>query len=460
MRVSKTAGPQVHTGHARRLRALACALLIGCAFGAIARAQKPLAPPNPCVKRIPLYRSYSEFRSKINAIAAVADPAQRLRQLDTFWSGLKSANQIPFAIGSRVAFLYRGEAGAVEWRGDLNAWGSTFAPGDDVARRIVGTRIPGTDLWINEQETLPADARVDYKIVLNSTGPADGQWILDPSNTLFAWSGLGVNSELRMPAYRYPYEALPRTDIPKGAILAPKRIRSAALGYDVQYQVYLPYNYKNLSNLPTLYVADGHEYWPNHLGGLRGILDNTIAEGSVRPAIAIFIDARNPDNLSDNRRMTEYAANPLYLKFVADELVPHIDQTYRTRRDPAGRAILGTSMGGLNAAYFGANRPDTFLNVGAQSPAFWAYPPIYVMYEKPPAQGMRIYLTQGTINDGDGGPQMKERLDRWGYRYVYVSRNEGHAWAHWRATLTRMMRYFFPGPVPNPPARTYGDFCQ
>jgi enterochelin esterase-like enzyme len=434
--------------------------LLGCLLLQTAAAAQEPAPPDPCVKRVPLYKSYADFHAEITAIAATLDPRERAKRLDRFWNRLRSHNQIPFAIGDRVAFLFRGEANSVEWRGDLNAWGSTFGTSGDVARRIPGTRVPGTDLWINEQEVLPEDARVDYKVVLNSTNALDGQWILDPANPLVAWSGFGPNSELRMPGYKYPYEAVAREEVPKGALTGPFRIHSAFLNYDLQYMVYLPYGYAGLSNLPTMYVTDGHEYSPDHLGSLKTILDNSIAEGSVEPTIVVFIDARNPDNLCcDNRRMTEYAANPLYLSFVADELVPRIDSAYRTRTDAASRGILGTSMGGLNAAYFGAMRPDTFLNIGAQSAAFWVYPPIYLMYERPPAPGMRIYLTQGTINDGDGGPRMKERLDRWGYTYVYVERNEGHAWAHWRALLTGMMRYFYPGPVANPPATTKGDVC-
>jgi hypothetical protein len=117
-------------------------------------------------------------------------------------------------------------------------------------------------------------------------------------------------------------------------------------------------------------------------------------------------------------------------------------------------------MGALNAATSAPTARTPSSTVGAQSPAFWAYPPSKAMYEKPPATGIRIFLTQGSINDGDGGSQMKNRLDRGGYKYVYVLRNEGHAWAHWRATLTRMKRYFFKGARLNPPAKTYSDFCQ
>jgi hypothetical protein len=97
--------------------------LLGCLIlQASAMAQEP-APPDPCVKRIPLYKTYAEFRSEVDAIATTLDPRERAKRLDRFWSRLRNHNQVPFAVGDRVAFLYRGEANTVEWRGDFNEWG-------------------------------------------------------------------------------------------------------------------------------------------------------------------------------------------------------------------------------------------------------------------------------------------------------------------------------------------------
>ena len=63
--------------------------------------------------------------------------------------------------------------------------------------------------------------------------------------------------------------------------------------------------------------------------------------------------------------MSEYNMNPNFANFVAGELVPMIDSNYRTNATAEGRTILGTSMGGLNAAYFGAVKGDVFQNIAA-----------------------------------------------------------------------------------------------
>src|SRR5215212_10282839 len=45
---------------------------------------------------------------------------------------------------------------------------------------------------------------------------------------------------------------------------------------------------------------------------------------------------------------------------IIDELIPHVDATYRTVRERAGRCIEGQSMGGFGAARLGFKHPGLF----------------------------------------------------------------------------------------------------
>ena len=51
------------------------------------------------------------------------------------------------------------------------------------------------------------------------------------------------------------------------------------------------------------------------------------------------------------------------------EVLPKIDQTYRTVRDRKGRVIAGLSMGGHGALYLSARHPDLFSAAGSMSGA-------------------------------------------------------------------------------------------
>ena len=129
------------------------------------------------------------------------------------------------------------------------------------------------------------------------------------------------------------------------------RITSQALGYDLQYRVYLPENTEPDDKLPTLYITDGQSYAEK--GRMVRALDKGIAKGNIEPVMAIFVDARDPDDLKINRRQQQFFCKEDYAAFFTDELVPFIDQTYPTSGLREDRVILGVSFGGFNAGCFG-----------------------------------------------------------------------------------------------------------
>ncbi len=153
------------------------------------------------------------------------------------------------------------------------------------------SRIGLSDVWMRVYP-FPEAARLDYKLVRNGT------WILDPANPHQQWSGFGPNSELRMPAWVFPSETVRDPQVPAGAFTPSLSLASTNLGYTVRYRVYTPAGYDALSDLPVVYVTDGHEYADDRLGAFRIVLDNLIADGRAEPAIAVFIDPRvNGQNL-------------------------------------------------------------------------------------------------------------------------------------------------------------------
>jgi enterochelin esterase family protein len=220
--------------------------------------------------------------------------------------------------------------------------------------------------------------------------------MLDPGNPLVMWGGYGPNSELRMPDYVYPMETVRREDVPRGTLHPSESFRSFNLGHEVAYRVYTPAGYDTLGALPSIYVTDGHEYAADHMGSMVIVLDNLIADGRIEPAVAVFIDPRDLENPYNNRRTTHYVANPSFVNYVADELIPAIDQKYKSDSTAQRRAILGTSLGGSNAAYFGATMPDLFGNVAIQSPAFGGWSEVYDSYRDPSLSTLKVFLSYGT----------------------------------------------------------------
>jgi hypothetical protein len=150
----------------------------------------------------------------------------------------------------------------------------------------------------------------------------------------------------------------------------------------------------------------------------------------------VFIDPRQPGNPSNNRRLSEYNMNASFASFVASELVPAIDANYRTATTADGRTILGTSMGGLNAAYFGAVKSDVIHRIASQSPAYNQNPAIYSLYQNNDLRFLDIFQTAGTLGgDNSGANQMTAVWDSRGFDYAALTANEGHSWGQWRGQL-------------------------
>jgi len=221
------------------------------------------------------------------------------------------------------------------------------------------------------------------------------------------------------------------------------RIESARLGYALHYRVYTPPGYDQASDLlPTLYITDGQGYIQN--GKMDAVLDAQIKKGAIKPVIAVFVDARNPDNLSENRRNYQFFCVKEYAEFYRDELVPSITKNYRVSIRRKDRVILGLSFGGLNAGCFGITAYDVFEGIAMQSPAMHPVPTLYEAYNLEPRRPIKIFLSTGSRSDNTASARkLKKALAAKGYEMHYKEVPFGHNWKNWRPLLDDVLRYYF-----------------
>jgi enterochelin esterase family protein len=352
-----------------------------------------------------------------------------------------------------VIFLYKGQAESVTWSGVFNGW--------NAAAPLEGRTIGNTDLWV-AQTQFPLASRVEYKIVLNGK-----DWILDPANQATVPSGKTVNNVLVLPGFVSTDESDWRPHTISGTLSGNIPIVSRSLGYSVNYRVYTPADYENLSNLPVLYVLDGSDFIDPNMGALPNVLNNMLAEGRIRPVIAVFIDPYDPGDPTFNRREKEFLAHSEeFARFVATEIVPAIDAAYRTDPRPDARIIQGVSYGGLSATFIAASYQGVFHNLAALSPSYWVIDnpeelpskdlsegaakmaaPILAATvcggdtgKKCPALPLKIFLTFGVAewDVGDMNSTVIE-LQRQGYPVQSYQVREGHAWSAWRSLLDEML---------------------
>jgi enterochelin esterase-like enzyme len=133
---------------------------------------------------------------------------------------------------------------------------------------------------------------------------------------------------------------------------------------------------------PVLYANDGQDM---AAVGLEETLSRLYAQHAMAPVIVVAVDMLKDRasgyGLSDRRLRRSVVGDsrigPIgskaydYSQWLAMTLVPYIDAHYRTKAWARERAMLGWSLGGLNAFNLGWQYPEVFGQVGAFSPSLW-----------------------------------------------------------------------------------------
>jgi enterochelin esterase-like enzyme len=140
---------------------------------------------------------------------------------------------------------------------------------------------------------------------------------------------------------------------------------SAALGQDLSYLVWLPPDYAAATDrrYPVLYLLHGiggdNREWLGY--GVDTTAACLLAAERIQPFLIVLPQG-------DEAYWLNHADGPRWGDAIADDLVAHVDATYRTLPDRASRAIGGLSMGGHGALQLAFNHPDVFGVAGAHSP--------------------------------------------------------------------------------------------
>lgn len=323
----------------------------------------------------------------------------------------------------KVHFVFYGpQARQVLVAGEFNEWG---------APPMALSRLGQTDFFFRTM-TVNEPARLEYKLIV------DGIWQLDPwcQNTID--NGLGdQNSYFVVGEMQEPPELAWVADLPHGRV-EEFDFESSLLGNQRRVYVALPPGYDDAHTVrfPVLYVHDGGEYLSR--ARLPTILDNLLARQDVPPLIAVMVDPVD--------RTREYGANEAYARFVAEELVPAIDQRYRTLATREARGVMGASLGGLISTYLGLTRPHLFAKVGGQSSAFFIETDTLKTLAQQLREPLRCYFDVGVYEPRfiPAHHDLIPLLEARDCPCLYQELQGGHNWTSWRAHLKDLLMFLWP----------------
>ena len=142
---------------------------------------------------------------------------------------------------------------------------------------------------------------------------------------------------------------------------------SPSMGIPVGYNIYLPPGYDDAANrharYPVIYYLHGGR--PGNESRSIGIAEHVhaaIASGAVRPAIFVWGNGGRVSWYDHEDSRGE--------EVLVRELIPHIDDTYRTLAHRGGRALQGFSQGGRGTTRIMFRYPHLFISAAPGGPGY------------------------------------------------------------------------------------------
>ena len=398
-----------------------------------------------------MVRNLAEFASvkvdrSLTPRVAETDTTDRLR--GAFGTWIASVEALPgserqAAVDARFATVETtpifGEDGLVHlvWRGDAQDVGLRGGVTGD-AQELGLYRLEGSDLFFHSVQLDPK-AEYTYNFLIDFENP-----VLDPHNPYSVDAGFFTSSELRMPEWpASPHLDPPADDAPRGT-LDRFQFRSEILENTREIQLWRPADYGQDAEqrYPLLVVNHGDNLLRGGL--MQNVLDNLVGQ-TVAPLIAVFVP-----RLSGAEYGGPAAEN--YMRFLIEELLPHLDRHYLT--DPDNRAIMGPGSAGVAAVLAAFTHPDLFRAAAVQSfypiqPAYDQLPGIIAAASSKPEL---IYVVWSR-HDYDFGPDRSAKLasgELLGWlRDADVNATElvvdySPGWGGWRGQYDEILPALFP----------------
>ena len=136
---------------------------------------------------------------------------------------------------------------------------------------------------------------------------------------------------------------------------------SPSMKLKVGYNIYLPAGYESGSQrYPVVYWLHGRNGTESSGGYPLHYLTDAVAAGKLPPMIVVFVSGGSQTNYCDS-----YDGKYMGETTIIKELIPYIDQHYRTIASRENRSIQGMSMGGFGTMRLGLKYPDVFSSIVA-----------------------------------------------------------------------------------------------
>jgi predicted alpha/beta superfamily hydrolase len=239
-----------------------------------------------------------------------------------------------------------------------------------------------------------------------------------------------------------------------------RTLRSKAVGREYSINIFFPKDYyRESKRYPAVYVLDA-EY---NFGCVAYIARRLIKNQDIPKVLLIgiaydtdyddFYEKRFRDSTPESRIHGRNSGGAdQFTQFIEKELVPFVDQNYRTIPDE--RTIVGHSITGFYCAYVLFRHPDMFNRYIIVSPSLWFSDGVAFEYEEAFFSNHKdmdasVYLSVGEDESQrirDGSVKMRDALSKREYphmRFRFSSVPEENHRSLFPYAFSRGMRFIF-----------------
>ncbi|WP_423409751.1 alpha/beta hydrolase [Heyndrickxia sp. MSNUG] len=228
-------------------------------------------------------------------------------------------------------------------------------------------------------------------------------------------------------------------------------LQSKELGEEMTILVYLPANYSPLYKYSLLIAQDGRDYF--QLGRIGRIADELLGKKEIENVIIVGIPYQS---VEDRRRKyhPDGEQHQAYIRFLAHELVPYLDQEFPTYQMGMGRALIGDSLAATVSLLAAMQYPHTFGKVLLQSPYVNEHvlsaalnfnePYLLNVYHTVGEKETVVKTTSSSEKDFlTPNRKLSKIFKEKGYSYFYDEFAGDHTWTYWQPDLKRAIKMMF-----------------
>ncbi|MBP3951223.1 esterase family protein [Bacillus suaedae] len=225
-------------------------------------------------------------------------------------------------------------------------------------------------------------------------------------------------------------------------------IKSNELKEDISLLIYTPPDFTPLKTYDLLICQDGNDYF--QIGRIPRQAEALMEEGDIRETIIVGVPYPSVDERRE-RYFPRAKKNEAYIRFLAHELLPFLDEEYPLEPLASARTLAGDSLAATVSLMTAVRYPSLFGQVMMHSPFVNEDVLTEVKACQKPEE-LSLYhvigLKETAVNTTDGNivdfippnRQLTELIEEMDFTYYYHEFDGDHKWTYWQKDLPRGLK--------------------